>query len=447
MFEFAWNLLSFIVALGILVFIHEWGHFYIARKCGVKVHRFSIGFGRTLFSWRDKQNTEFVIGALPLGGYVKMLDGRVDELNEEDKAFSFDNKSVWKRIAIVAAGPLANFIFAVLALFFMYLLGVSSIRPIVGEVVEDSIVAQAGILPKDKIVAINQTEVKDWESTLYALINEVGEQRLSVAVDREGEVITRELAINNWKISDGDVFKDLGIVPFRPKPTLVLAHIVENSAAFQADLRVNDKLLAINDEAISTWQQASAIFVDSPNIPLLLEVERDGVSIKLSATPDIKTDNLGLSRGFLGVAPLIETWPKDYVFEQRYGIFPALQNALEKTASLIQLSLSTIGKLFTGSVGLESLGGPIAIAQGAGHSAQGGAVYFLSFLALISINLGVVNLLPLPVLDGGHLMYFFIELIKGKPVSQEAQEWGFKLGTVLLISIMAVAIFNDISRF
>lgn len=443
---FIWSLFSFIVALGILVFIHEFGHFWVARKNGIKVLRFAVGFGKPIYSWYDKQGTEYTIGLIPLGGYVRMLDTRVDEVEEKDLDVTFNSKKVTQRIAVVAAGPLANFVFAIFALLLMYLIGVPAVKPIVGQVEANSIAAEAGLLPVDEIIQVEDNKVVDWETTAFALLQQVGEDQITVTVRRDN--LERQVKLNtpDWTVNEGRVLAGLGITPYRPSATLTLQQIVEGSAAQKAGLQVNDTLMKMGETELTSWQDAVEIISNSPAQELPVEILRGGQKITLNVRPDSRQTEDGFSQGYLGVAPVVENWPKGYVFEQQYAILPALQKSLERTWAITSLSFQMIGKLLTGDIGLNNLSGPISIAQGAGISAQSGIVYFLSFLALISVNLGVVNLLPLPVLDGGHLMYFFIELIRGKPVSERVQEMGFRIGAFVLMMIMGIAIINDFAR-
>ncbi len=443
---FIWSLLSFVVALGILVFIHEFGHYWVARKNGIKVLKFAVGFGKPIYRWFDKQGTEYSIGMIPLGGYVRMLDTRVDDVRDEELDVTFNNKKVTQRIAVVAAGPLANFIFAAFALLLMFLIGVPAVKPVIGEVADNSIAAEAGLLTTDEIIRVSDNKVIDWETTAFALLQHVGEDQIEVTVKRESQEQKVILNTSDWKVDEGRVLSGLGITPFRPKATLALQQVVQGSAAERAGLLAEDTFVTINDVELKSWQQAVEFISNSPGQTLAVEVLRQQQLVRLNVTPDTRETEDGFSQGYLGVAPVVENWPKGYVFEQQYGILPALQKSLERTWSITSLSFQMIGKLLTGDIGLNNLSGPISIAQGAGVSAQSGIVYFLSFLALISVNLGVVNLLPLPVLDGGHLMYFFIELIRGKPVSERVQEMGFRIGAFVLMMIMGIAIINDFAR-
>ena len=449
MFDFFWNLGSFILALGILVTVHEYGHFWVARKAGVKVLRFSIGFGKPLLKWHDKYNTEYVIAAIPLGGYVKMLDERVDEVPANQRHLSFNAKSVQARIAIVAAGPMANFLFAIFALAVMYMVGVQTIKPVVGNVVEGSRAEQAGILPTQQIIKIGDDDISNWQDATFSLMSHLGDKSVAVTLRNENyQQTTQTLNLDGWKLDQQDVppLSSLGIVPFRPQATLTIAAITKDSAAEQANLQVNDVILAVNGETMSSWQQLVNLITQSANKSLQFSVKRQDSIKTILVTPKSRVVSNGVEQGFLGVAPVVEQWPDDFVETRHYGPLDSIVLGTKETWRLITLSFDMIGNLITGQVSVKNLSGPVGIAVGAGTSVSYGLVAFLSFLALISVNLGVFNLLPLPVLDGGHLMYYIIELFRKKPVSEKTQEFGFKVGALLLIFLTCFALFNDVSR-
>lgn len=449
MLEFLWNLGSFILALGILVTVHEYGHFWVARKAGVKVLRFSIGFGKPLLKWYDKHQTEYVIAAIPLGGYVKMLDERVDEVPDHEKHLSFNAKSVQARIAIVAAGPMANFLFAIVALGAMYMIGVQSIKPVVGSVTPDSRAEQAGLMPSQQIIKIGDDDIATWQDVTFSLMAGLGEKSLDVTVrDENYQSQVKTLNLAGWKLDERDVppLASLGIIPFRPQASLKLAAITPGSAAALANLQVDDEIIAVNEQTISSWQQLVNVIERSANKTLQFSVKRQDTIEILTVTPQGKTDAQGISKGFLGVAPYVEPWPEGYVETRHYGPLDSMVLGTQETWRLITLSFDMIGNLITGQVSVKNLSGPVGIAVGAGTSVSYGLVAFLSFLALISVNLGVFNLLPLPVLDGGHLMYYIIELFRKKPVSDKTQEFGFKVGALLLIFLTCFALFNDVTR-
>ena len=444
-----WNIGAFIVALGLLVAVHEFGHFWVARRCGVKVERFSIGFGKAIWRRLGKDGTEYVLALIPLGGYVKMLDGRVDELKPGEEAQAFNHKSVWARMAIVAAGPMANFVFALFAFWLMFMIGVPSVKPVVGEVRPASIVAEAGILPGMEIVGVGGEETGDWESVTYALISHLGDDsvKLKLKAANTSYAVDKTLQLAGWKFDPDkeSPIGSLGIVPLGGKVLPVVEAVVPSSASEKAGLQIGDRIKGVDGEAITEWAQFVERVQQSPAQPLQVTVERGGSEMTLTLTPDGKKVK-GQLVGFVGLSPQLVPLPDEYRTLLQYGPLQALWHGVHKTWSLITLTFDMIGKLIGGIVSLDNLSGPISIAKGAGSSADYGLVYFLGFLALISVNLGIINLFPLPVLDGGHLVYFLIEAITGKPVSEKIQEVGFRIGAAILMLLMGIALFNDFAR-
>jgi len=449
-FEFIWNLSSFVVALGILITVHEYGHFWVARKNGVKVERFSVGFGKPIWRKKDKLGTEFVIALIPLGGYVKMLDERVDDVKPEDKDKTFNCKSVYQRIAIIGAGPLANFLFAIAAFYLMFLLGVPSVKPIVGQVQPNSIAAQAGIPSKSEILYIDGQKTRDWQDVNLALVAGIGHEEITIQTRTSDSVSTQTYVLDTklWKFAPEKIsaVESIGLVPFRTKVYNEIAVVEQGSPAEKAGLRIGDIPVSINGVLVhDNWSNFSKQIRILANQTIDIEVKRAGAVVLLSATPG-STKRGEKIIGYLGIASKAEPYPKEYLIELSYGAIDAFSESLDRTWQLVTLSFNMIGKLITGDVSVKNLSGPIAIAQGAGDHAGYGFVYFLGFLALISINLGIINILPIPVLDGGHLVYYFIELFTGKPVSEKVQEIGFKFGTLALLGLMSIALFNDLSR-
>ncbi|WDA26992.1 sigma E protease regulator RseP [Aeromonas hydrophila] len=446
-----WNIGAFIVALGLLVAVHEFGHFWVARRCGVKVERFSIGFGKAIWRRLGKDGTEYVLALIPLGGYVKMLDGRVDELKPGDEQYAFNHKSVWARMAIVAAGPMANFVFALFALWLMFMIGVPAVKPVVGEVRPASIVAAAGVEPGMEIVGVGGEETGDWESVTYALISHLGDDsvQLKLKAANTSYAVDKTLQLAGWKFDPDkeSPIGSLGIVPLGGKVLPVVDAVVAASASEKAGLQAGDRIKRVGDEAITEWAQFVHQVQQSPRQPLEVTVERAGseLTLTLTLTPDAKKVR-GQLVGFVGLSPQLVPLPDEYRILLQYGPLQALWQGAQKTWSLTTLTFDMIGKLIGGIVSLDNLSGPISIAKGAGSSADYGLVYFLGFLALISVNLGIINLFPLPVLDGGHLVYFLIEAVTGKPVSGKIQEVGFRIGAAILMLLMGIALFNDFAR-
>jgi regulator of sigma E protease len=452
MFDFFWNLFSFVIALGILVTIHEYGHFWVARKNGVKVERFSVGFGKALWRKKGRDGTEYILAMIPLGGYVKMLDERVDDVSLEDKDKTFNSKTVYQRIAIIAAGPLANFIFAAFAFYLMYLIGMPSVKPVIGDVISASISQQAQLPVNSEIVSVAGKQTRDWQDVNLALIAEIGSQSIEIrtrSIDSQ-YISTTMLDTGEWQFSPDKVsaLTSLGITPYRPKIYNEIAVVAKDSPAQKYGLKLGDKLLAINGQSFDEdWFSFAKQIKQYPNVDVLLTIERQGEQQDLSIVPGAKpSDVKGEFIGFLGISPKADEWPEHHKIDLSYGPIEAIQESIVRTWELSSLTLSMIGKLITGDVSVKNLSGPIGIAQGAGTSAGHGIVYFLSFLALISINLGIINLLPLPVLDGGHLLYYLIELLTGKEVPEKVQETGFRFGALVLLLLMATGLFNDFSR-
>ena len=444
-----WNLGAFLLALGILIAVHEYGHFWVARRCGVYVEKFSIGFGKALWRKIGKDGTEYTLAMIPLGGYVKMLDERVEPVDSDRRHMAFNNKQLWQRSAIVAAGPLANFLFAIFAYWVVYLIGVPAVKPVIGEIAPQSIAAEAGIESGMELKTISGIKTADWESVNMAMISHIGDKEMVLTVTEPGTSyeIEKQLDLSSWSFDPESerVLTTLGITPYSPKITLVISQLVEDGAAISAGLRLNDEIIAIDGESVTDWQQVVDAVRSHPQQTLDMEVLRDGKPVVLSLTPAAK--EAGEEQvGYAGFAPKVEPWPESYRINLQYGPIEAVGKAAEKTWQLVTLTFDMVTKLVTGDVAMKNLSGPISIAKGAGMTADYGVVYFLGFLALISVNLGIVNLLPLPVLDGGHLMFFAIEAVTRRPVSERVQDIGYRVGSAILVALMAVALFNDFTR-
>ncbi|EIB99863.1 MULTISPECIES: sigma E protease regulator RseP [Pantoea] len=448
MLSIIWSFVAFIVALGVLITVHEFGHFWVARRCGVKVERFSIGFGKSLWRRRDRQGTEFVIALIPLGGYVKMLDERVESVPAELRHQAFNNKAVWQRASIIAAGPVANFLFAIFAYWVVFIHGVPGVRPVIGEILNGSVAAEAQIAPGMELKAVDGIETPDWDAVRMALVGKIGDSSTTLTVARFGEDATQEkqLDLRNWQFEPDkqDPVVALGIRPRGPQIETTLAEVQANSPASEAGLQAGDRIVKVDGQPLSQWQTFVTQVRDNPGKSMALEVDRGGDAITLTMTPEARSGSKG--EGFAGVIPRIVPLPEEYRTVRQYGAFAAIGEASVKTWQLMKLTVSMLGKLITGDVKLNNLSGPISIAQGAGLSAEYGLIYYLMFLALISVNLGIINLFPLPVLDGGHLLFLAIEKIKGGPVSERVQDFSYRIGSILLVLLMGLALFNDFSR-
>lgn len=452
MLDFLWNLGSFIIALGILITAHEYGHFWVARRCGVKVERFSIGFGKAIWRKVGADGTEYVVAMIPLGGYVKMLDERVDDVPEALKSQAFNRKSVWQRIAIVGAGPMANFIFAIFALYIMYLIGVPSLKPVIETTQPNTPAAVIEVKQPQQVIAVGDQAVRNWEEVTYALVGHIGDDNIDITLaplsGLMGQERTYRLDTRQWQFDPEkqSPITSLGLGIYRPEVSPTLAFVSEDGAAYAAGLRVGDILVAIDGQRYSQWDGFVEQIKAAAGKTVKITVQRDGKPLQLAVTPKSRTGENGQIEGVIGVAPTQAPWPEEMRLQLEYGLGESFVVAADKTWQLVSVSIKMIGKLFTGDVSVKNLSGPISIAQGAGSSATYGLVYFLGFLALISVNLGIINLLPLPVLDGGHLLYYFIEVITGRPVPEKVQEIGFRFGAAMLLMLMSIALFNDFSR-
>lgn len=446
--------LAFLLAIGALITVHEFGHYWVARRCGVRILRFSIGFGRPL--WRRRfgpDNAELVVAMIPLGGYVKMLDGREEGLSPAERSRCFGDKSLAQRSAIVLAGPLFNFLFAILAYTLLYLVGETGLRPLVEEVAAESPAAQAGFLPGDEIAAVNGRKTPTWKAVANALVVGVVEgESMPVEVRRPGaDQPPRELeldlaAVNIDELAEQSLLALLGIKPVRPAAPAVVGALLPGGAAVRDGLKEGDRIIAVNGAPVEDWPHWVRIVQASPGVALAVEAEREGQTISLSLTPAARADEAGKPLGYIGAAPELgeaQTPPRLAVVES-YPPHAALAKGVAKTAEMSVLTLSLLAKMVLGDVSTRNLSGPIRIAQYAGETARMGPATFLTFLALISISLGVLNLLPIPMLDGGHLLYFLLEFFKGSPVSDAAQLTGQKVGLVLLLCLIGLALYNDV---
>ncbi|MDN7123558.1 sigma E protease regulator RseP [Pseudidiomarina sp. 1APP75-32.1] len=448
MLDIIWSLGAFVVTLGVLVTFHEFGHFWVARKCGVKVLTFSVGFGKAFWQRTGKDGTVYQLSRIPLGGYVRMLDERVDDVKPADRDKSFNSKSVGQRAAIIAAGPAANFLLAVVVLWGMFVIGVPSVKPMLGSVTPNSIAAQADWPTPAEIISVNGSETEDWQQVNLAFASALGEDKATVTVrDEQQRTRTLTLDISSWRLGNEQMptFMALGLQPYQPEVFTELDYVQENSPAAEAGLQEGDKIVAFDGTLMSDWSQIRDAIMAVPGAEVEMTVERQQVEQTIQVTIGEREVN-GQTYGYLGVEPRREAYPEAYRFVQQYGIVDGLVKGAERTWELMVLSVKMIGKLITGTVSVTNLSGPVAIAEGAGVSASYGLVYFLGFLALISVNLGIINLVPLPMLDGGHLMFLAIESVRKKEVSERVQEISYRIGGALIFALMAIAISNDVLR-
>lgn len=439
-----------LVALGVLVTFHEFGHFWVARRCGVKVLRFSVGFGMPLLRWSDRKGTEYVVAAIPLGGYVKMLDEREGDVPPELADQSFNRKSVYQRIAIVIAGPVANFLLAIVFFWVLAMLGSQQVRPVVGGVEPGSIAEKAGLSSGQEIVSVDGEAVTGWAGVNLQLVRRLGESG-SIALnvrDQGSDVETpRSLVLNDWLkgAAEPDPIRSLGIRPWRPALPPVLAELDPKGPAQAAGLKTGDRLLALNGEPVDEWQKVVDWVRVHPDTRISVGVERDGA--RLDVPVDLVTRGEGTAAtGYLGAGVKGVDWPPEMLREVSYGPVAAVAEGARRTWTMSVLTLDSLKKMLFGELSVKNLSGPITIAKVAGASAQSGVGDFLNFLAYLSISLGVLNLLPIPVLDGGHLLFYLIEWARGRPLSEKVQGWGVQIGVSLVVGVMLLALVNDLGR-
>jgi regulator of sigma E protease len=454
------SVIALLVTLGILVTIHEFGHFWVARRCGVKVLKFSIGFGKAVKTWTGKDGCEYIIAPIPLGGYVKML-GQEDTtvvdssgLSASQRECSFACKPLWQRMAIVAAGPIANFL---LAIFVFWLInisyGVSGIAPVVNNVIEGSVAETAGLRAGDEILAVDGQDTIIWQQVTLQLLARLGETgEITLTVDPADSSRTRELQvpIDAWMGAETapNPVGDLGIIQFEIPANI--AGIVPGGAAEAADLREGDEIISVNGRSIRGWTHWVEVIRASQELTLNVVVQRGGINTDLLMTPQRATLDDGTVIGSIGAyvqeTTLAELLPPEMQRQVDYNVLSAIQPAVIETWDKSVFVLDSVKKMVVGLISVKNINGPITIAQVAGETATYGLDVYLGFLALLSISLGVLNLLPIPVLDGGHLLYYAIEAVIRRPVPERIQAWGLQLGLLMISGLMVLAMYNDVNR-
>ena len=479
MMDFLQSVAALIVTISILVTIHEFGHYWVARMCNVHVLRFSVGFGKTLFVKRGAapeydpdatllddhgepiqiqtrsneqlEGTEFAVAMIPLGGYVKMLDERDGFVPDDQLHLAFSRKTVWQRIAIVSAGPIANFILAIVAYWLLFTAGVTGIAPLLGNVDENSIAAEAGMKQGQEIVMIDGRETATWSAVnmqLFDRLGETGEINITVKeADGYDAFTSYQLPISKW-LSDQDMpapAADLGLRLQMPSIPAIIEGVTNQGRAKAAGVQAGDQVTVADGVTIDDWGHLVELIQASPETVISLRIFRDGGDVTINVVP-AKVSRDGRDVGFIGASVEAPSFPEEMLRETSYPVYSAWIPAVKKTWEVTTFTLVSIKKIIVGAISTKNLSGPITIAQVASATAENGLESFIGFIALLSISLGVINLLPIPILDGGHLLYYFIELMAGKPVPEKVQMWGLQVGMFLIVGIMVLAIFNDLTR-
>ncbi len=478
MIDFLQTVLALIVTISILVTIHEFGHYWVARLCNVHVIRFSVGFGKPLWvkkgavpdyqsqpvydengdpvQVRTRSNeplppTEFAVAAIPLGGYVKMLDEREAFVPDDQLHLAFNRKSVWQRIAIVSAGPIANFLLAIAAYWLLFVTGITGVVPLLGELEPDSAAYKAGLREGQEIVAVDGVSTRTWSDVNMQLFDRLGETgEITVTVIEKGSYDARTdyaVPVTEW-LSDEEApgpARDLGLVMSMPHLPAIIGGLNDDGRARAGGIEPGDEILRIDGSWVDGWGSLVEVIQANPENTLSVTVQRDGIELTLQVTPaGVERD--GRRVGFIGASPQPVAFPEEMLRETSYPVYYAWIPAARKTWEVTLFTLESIKKMIVGAISPKNLSGPITIAQVANATAENGFESFIGFIALLSISLGVINLLPIPVLDGGHLLYYFIELIAGRPVPERVQVWGLQMGMFLIMSIMILAFYNDLTR-
>lgn len=441
----------FLVAISILVAVHEFGHFYVARRCGVKVLRFSIGFGPRILRVSDQRGTEYALSAIPLGGYVKMLDEREGPVAEEELHESYNRKTVWQRIAIAAAGPLANIVLAFLLYWAIFLNGTMGLAPIIGDIQNDSLAEHAGLATGQEIISIDGQVTPTRRDVALALINrlgETGEIRIVARYANDGLSYESPVSITNWMrgVEEPDPLKGLGIRFYYPPVDKVIGGVVGDSPAARAGFEVGDELLEVNGFQVNSWQHWVEFIQQHPEQAMIVRVLRNNNEVELELYPDTVTNDKGLREGRAGVYGRLSKMPEEMKRERQFNVFTAMTEASNETKKTVGFVFLSLKKLILSEISIKNLSGPIGIAKVAADQARYGFWAFMSFLAHVSVVLAVLNILPIPVLDGGHILFCLVEWVKGSPLSEKSQLLGVKMGMAVLLCVMVVAFYNDILR-
>ena len=444
------SIIGIIATLLIIIGIHEFGHFLAARCLGVKVLRFSLGFGKAIWRKTDKTGTEYMIAAIPLGGYVKMLDEEESSVPKDQRHLTFNAQPFYKKFIIVAAGPVFNLILAFLLYWMLYIVGFVTIAPVIGKIAPNSIAFQAGLKPQQEIVSVDDIPTIGWMSVIVRLLSHTGEKgSLPISTKPLDASIINPytLDLTNWHMDNlkPDPLDSLGIIPYEPNIPMIIGQVAPDSAAAKANLQVGDKITQLNGKPLHDWFDLTNMVDKNPSQKLTLSINRQGKIQNIDVTPSYRRDMLFKKHGVLGIAPEFQ-WPKGMLRKIQYGPVLAATHAWQNIRDFTYLNFIIIGKLFTGKASLQSLGGPISIFQSAGLALNQGIAPFMSFLAFLSISIGIINIFPIPGLDGGHILFQVIELIMRRPIPQRVLMLLYRVGIILLLLLVFQAITNDILR-
>lgn len=443
------TILALVVTLGILVTVHEFGHFWVARRLGIRVLRFSVGFGKPLLMRRDRHGTEFTVAAIPLGGYVKMLDEREGEVPEDQKHLAFNRQTPPRRIAVAVAGPLANFIFAVVAYWLLAVIGFTTVAPIVGDVKPDTPADRMALESGMEVLAVDGRETHSWRRVGMALLQRAGEQgEIQLTLAQDGRRVQRSTELQGWLggARDPNPVREFGIEPWRPDIPAVLDEVRPGSPAEKAGLQSGDRILAVEDEPVSNWIELVERIRAAPGETLSLRIERDGGQRTLTVTPAVETDANGERIGRIGAGVQSVSWPEDMRRKTQLGLVRAVPEAFNQFWNDTRTTVVAVGKMASGLLSVRNISGPITIARVAETTVTTGFESFLRFLAYLSISLGIINLLPIPILDGGHILFYAWEWGRGQPVSEAVQGLWLRLGLLLIGMLTVLALYNDVLR-
>lgn len=444
------SIIGILITLLLIIGIHEFSHFMTARLLGIKVLRFSIGFGKSLWSRYDKKGTEYVIAAIPLGGYVKMLDSTEGHVAKEEYHLAFNHQPFYKKFVVVAAGPLSNLVLAFVLYWILFMVGFTTIAPVIGKIIPQSIAAEAGLSPNYEIVKVDHIPTSSWMDVIVRILSragDTGKMQIDLQSIRQSNVEKHQLDLSNWHMNNlkPDPLVSLGIIPFEPLIPTIISEIAEDSPAAQAGLAVGDKIILLDNKKINNWIDLVTIIDQHPSETVHLTIERNNKKITIPVLIGYHRDLLFIKHGFLGISPKFE-WLPNFLRSNQYGPLTALSYAWQSTYDLVYMNFIIIGKVMTGKISLQSLGGPISIFQAAGTSFHQGIAAFLSFLAFLSISIGIINIFPIPGLDGGHLLFQTIEAIIQRPIPAKILEICYRLGLILLVLLIFQAVMNDILR-